>query len=56
MLIVDASRGTFIEFRRGMINVSPIGRNASTKERTEFDHYDKVRTHYSNTVSPDPST
>ena len=25
-------RGTFIEFRNGMINVSPIGRNASTQE------------------------
>jgi len=35
-------RGTFIEFRNGMINVSPIGRNASTEERTEFEQYDKV--------------
>ena len=26
-------RGTFLEFRNGMINVSPIGRNASTEER-----------------------
>lgn len=35
-------RGTFIEFRRGMINISPIGRNASTEERNEFEKYDQV--------------
>jgi phosphomannomutase len=34
-------RGTFIEFRNGMINVSPIGRNASTAERNEYEVYDK---------------
>lgn len=34
-------RGTFIEFRNGMINVSPVGRNASTKERNEFEIFDK---------------
>lgn len=33
-------RGTFIEFRNGMINVSPIGRNASTAERNEFEEFD----------------
>jgi phosphomannomutase len=26
-------RGTFIEFRNGMINISPIGRNCSKEER-----------------------
>ncbi|KAH3669346.1 hypothetical protein OGAPHI_001467 [Ogataea philodendri] len=39
-------RGTFIEFRKGMINVSPIGRNASTEERNEYEKFDlehKVR-------------
>ncbi|EDO18841.1 hypothetical protein Kpol_1023p10 [Vanderwaltozyma polyspora DSM 70294] len=35
-------RGTFLEFRNGMINVSPIGRNASTEERNEYEQYDKV--------------
>lgn len=35
-------RGTFIEFRNGMINVSPVGRNASTQERNDFEAYDKV--------------
>nr|VWP00395.1 Uncharacterized protein [Ganoderma boninense] len=36
-------RGTFIEFRNGMINVSPIGRNATVQERNEFEAYDKQR-------------
>lgn len=35
-------RGTFIEFRMGMLNVSPIGRNCSQEERDEFERYDKV--------------
>lgn len=34
-------RGTFIEFRNGMINVSPIGRNASTQERIDYEVFDK---------------
>ncbi|KAK9356657.1 eukaryotic phosphomannomutase [Lipomyces doorenjongii] len=33
-------RGTFIEFRNGMINVSPVGRNASTQERLDFLKFD----------------
>lgn len=33
-------RGTFVEFRNGMINVSPIGRNASAAERDEFEQFD----------------
>lgn len=39
-------RGTFIEYRNGMINVSPIGRACSQAEREEFEQYDnkhKVR-------------
>lgn len=39
-LDIPIKRGTFIEFRNGMINVSPIGRNASTKERNEYQEYD----------------
>ncbi|KAJ7151127.1 eukaryotic phosphomannomutase [Mycena filopes] len=38
---VPVKRGTFIEFRNGMINVSPIGRNATIQERNEFEVYDK---------------
>jgi len=34
--------GIFIEFRNGMINVSPVGRNASTQQRNEYEAYDKV--------------
>lgn len=40
-LDIPIKRGTFIEFRNGMINVSPIGRNASNKERGEYETYDK---------------
>jgi phosphomannomutase len=45
-LDIPIKRGTFIEFRNGMINVSPIGRNASTEERNEYQKFDlanKVR-------------
>lgn len=38
-LQLPKKRGTFIEFRNGMINVSPIGRNASVEERNEFEAY-----------------
>ncbi|KAK2023945.1 eukaryotic phosphomannomutase [Colletotrichum zoysiae] len=41
-LDIPIKRGTFIEFRNGMINISPIGRNASTAERLAFEEYDKV--------------
>lgn len=37
-------RGTFVEFRNGLINVSPIGRNCSQEERIAFNEYDKVLT------------
>ncbi|KAI9168262.1 Phosphomannomutase 1 [Blastocladiella emersonii ATCC 22665] len=41
-LDLPVKRGTFIEFRNGMINVSPIGRNCSHPERDAFEAYDKV--------------
>ncbi|KAI5090291.1 phosphomannomutase 2 [Silurus meridionalis] len=34
-------RGTFIEFRNGMLNVSPVGRSCSQQERLEFYELDK---------------
>ena len=40
-LKIPIKRGTFIEFRKGMLNVSPIGRNCSQKERCEFEEFDK---------------
>ena len=39
-LDIPIKRGTFIEFRAGMLNVSPIGRNCSQAEREEFEKYD----------------
>ncbi|AIO02341.1 phosphomannomutase, putative [Leishmania panamensis] len=41
-LSIPVQRGTFVEFRNGMLNVSPIGRNCSQQERDEFEQYDKV--------------
>jgi len=45
-LDIPIKRGTFVEFRNGMINVSPVGRNASIEERNAFNRFDdehKVR-------------
>ena len=39
-LELPQKRGTFIEFRNGMLNVSPIGRNCSRQERNAFEKYD----------------
>lgn len=39
---LPAMRGTFIEFRNGMINVSPVGRNATQEEREQFCEWDKT--------------
>jgi phosphomannomutase len=33
-------RGTFIEYRNGMLNISPVGRACSQEEREEFENYD----------------
>ena len=40
-LDIPKKRGTFIEFRNGLINVCPVGRNCSQEERIEFFEYDK---------------
>lgn len=40
-LDIPIKRGTFIEFRNGMLNVSPIGRNCSQEERDEFEKFDE---------------
>ena len=39
---VPVKRGQFIELRNGMINISPIGRSCSQKERDEFEAWDKI--------------
>jgi HAD superfamily hydrolase (TIGR01484 family) len=41
-LDIPIKRGTFIEFRSGMLNVSPIGRNCSQQERCDFEVYDQT--------------
>ena len=37
---IPIKRGTFIEYRSGMLNISPIGRNCTKKERDYFELYD----------------
>lgn len=39
---IPIKRGTFIELRQSMINISPIGRNCSQQERDQFEQYDNV--------------
>ena len=39
-LDIPVKRGTFIEFRSGMFNISPIGRNCSREERNEYEKVD----------------
>lgn len=39
---LPVKRGTFIEFRLGMLNVCPIGRSCSQEERDDFEQYDKL--------------
>jgi len=41
-LDIPIKRGTFVEFRNGMVNVSPIGRNTNIVERHEFVAYDQI--------------
>ncbi|ELT92236.1 hypothetical protein CAPTEDRAFT_221704 [Capitella teleta] len=40
-LTLPSKRGTFVEFRSGMINVCPVGRSCSQAQRDEFAAYDK---------------
>ncbi|XP_055927433.1 phosphomannomutase 2-like isoform X2 [Argiope bruennichi] len=41
-LHLPAKRGNFVEFRSGLINICPVGRSCTQKEREEFAAYDKV--------------
>lgn len=38
---LPVKRGTFVEFRTGMLNLSPIGRQCSREERDAFEVYDR---------------
>ncbi|XP_075163536.1 phosphomannomutase [Haematobia irritans] len=40
-LTLPFKRGTFLEFRNGMMNICPIGRQCSREERNAFASYDK---------------
>lgn len=40
-ITLPVKRGNFIEFRTGMLNISPIGRSCSQQERDQFVEYDK---------------
>jgi phosphomannomutase len=40
-LILPIKRGTFIELRTGLLNICPIGRSCTQKEREDFLEYDK---------------
>nr|CAG4648160.1 EOG090X0BFR [Moina brachiata]SVE93201.1 EOG090X0BFR [Moina brachiata] len=40
-LTLPVKRGTFIEFRDGLVNVCPVGRSCSQAERDQFAEYDK---------------
>jgi len=45
-ITLPVKRGTFVEFRKGMLNVSPIGRSCSQQEREQFyalDQKDNIR-------------
>jgi hypothetical protein len=35
-------RGTFVEYRTGLINVCPVGRSCSQAERDQFAAFDEV--------------
>lgn len=38
---IPVKRGTFVDFRNGMINICPIGRQCSYEERLAFNEYDE---------------
>lgn len=41
-VMLPVKRGTFVEFRSGMLNICPIGRSCSQAERNEFEKYDRI--------------
>ncbi|XP_044253705.1 phosphomannomutase [Tribolium madens] len=40
-VVLPVKRGNFVEFRSGMLNISPVGRSCSQEERESFEKYDK---------------
>lgn len=39
-LELPCKRGTFVEFRKGMLNISPVGRACSQSERDAYEEFD----------------
>ncbi|XP_040582943.2 phosphomannomutase 2-like [Lepeophtheirus salmonis] len=42
-LELPRKRGNFIEYRKGLLNICPVGRSCSNEERDEFYNYDKEK-------------
>jgi phosphomannomutase len=40
-LELPVKTGTFIEYRKSMLNISPVGRNCSQEQRDDFEIYDQ---------------
>lgn len=40
-LELPCKRGTFVEYRDGLINICPVGRSCTLEQRLEFHEYDK---------------
>lgn len=40
-ITIPVKRGTFVEFRNGMLNFCPVGRSCSREERNQFSEYDQ---------------
>lgn len=40
ILDLPVKTGTFIEYRKSMLNISPVGRNCSQTQRDDFEKYD----------------
>ena len=42
-LQLPVKRGTFVEYRSGLINFCPVGRSCTQEQRDQFAEFDKVR-------------
>ncbi|KAL1129662.1 hypothetical protein AAG570_012607 [Ranatra chinensis] len=52
-IVLPVKRGTFIEFRTGLINVCPVGRSCNQAERDQFAQFDaehKIREQFVDTL------
>ncbi|PPQ78693.1 hypothetical protein CVT25_010714 [Psilocybe cyanescens] len=49
-LDLPIKRGTFVEFRQGLLNICPQGRNTTPEEQQRFEAYDKIHNIRSNMI------